>query len=112
MNPMQIPYPNHIFKVKSEGGAVNLCQVSQEETIEELAQRIVQDNLSEMEVKAKCKVLVESASSASSALSRLSRLRRELRKPNASDPNTTRLVNETKKKSTYVENEDIHADTI
>ncbi|PKY47845.1 hypothetical protein RhiirA4_463223 [Rhizophagus irregularis] len=58
-----------------------------------------------MEVKAKCKVLVESASSASSALSRLSRLRRELRKLNASekiisatlDPNTTRLANENQK---------------
>jgi len=54
-------------EVESEGGAVNVCQVSQEETIGEMAQRIVQANLSEMEVKAKCKVLVESASSASSA---------------------------------------------
>ena len=76
---------------------MNVCQVSQEETIEKLAQRIVQGNLSKMEVKAKCKVLVESASSASSALSRLFRLRRELHKLNASekiisatlDPNTT-----------------------
>ncbi|CAB5358084.1 unnamed protein product [Rhizophagus irregularis] len=44
-----------------EGGAVNVCQVSQEESIEKLVRRIFQDNLSEMEVKAICKVLVESA---------------------------------------------------
>lgn len=44
-----------------EGGAVNVCQVSQEESIEKLVRRIVQDNLSEMEVKAIRKVLVESA---------------------------------------------------
>ncbi|PKK80950.1 hypothetical protein RhiirC2_841260 [Rhizophagus irregularis] len=48
-----------------------------EETIGKLAQRIVQGNLSEMEVKAKCKVLVESASSA--------------------NPNTTRLANDDQK---------------
>ncbi|EXX62160.1 hypothetical protein RirG_164470 [Rhizophagus irregularis DAOM 197198w] len=46
-----------------------------EETIGKLAQRIVQGNLSEMEVKAKCKVLVESAS----------------------NPNTTRLANDDQK---------------
>ncbi|PKB99168.1 hypothetical protein RhiirA5_462556 [Rhizophagus irregularis] len=82
-----------------EGGAVNVCQVSQEETIGELAQRIVRENLSEMEVRDMAKALIKTASNATSGLSRLSQLRKELRNLNASekiisatfDPKTTRL---------------------
>jgi hypothetical protein len=70
-------------------GKVNICQVSDndstcsEETIKETAQRIVQDNLSERDVKAISITLVETASDPVVALSRLSRLRRELRTLNA-----------------------------
>ncbi|PKC14186.1 hypothetical protein RhiirA5_409704 [Rhizophagus irregularis] len=74
----------------------------QEESIKELSQHIVQENLSEMEVKTICRTLVESASSASSASSHLSR---DLRRLNTSekitsatlDPETTRLANEEQK---------------
>ncbi|GBC34121.2 hypothetical protein GLOIN_2v1771937 [Rhizophagus irregularis DAOM 181602=DAOM 197198] len=74
----------------------------QEESIKELSQYIVQENLSEMEVKTICRTLVESASSASSASSHLSR---DLRRLNTSekitsatlDPETTRLANEEQK---------------
>ncbi|CAB4402880.1 unnamed protein product [Rhizophagus irregularis] len=57
-----------------EGGAVNVCQVSQEESIEKLVRRIVQDNLSEMELNASEKIT-------SATL----------------DPNTARVANETQK---------------
>ena len=61
---------------------MNICQVSDsacsEETIKETAQRIVRDNLSERDVKAISRTLVETASDPVVALSRLSRLRREL----------------------------------
>uniref|UniRef100_U9TK56 Uncharacterized protein n=1 Tax=Rhizophagus irregularis (strain DAOM 181602 / DAOM 197198 / MUCL 43194) TaxID=747089 RepID=U9TK56_RHIID len=82
-----------------EGGAVNVYQVSQEETIRKLVQRIVRENLSEMEVRDMAKALIKTASNATSGLSRLSQLRKELRNLNASekiisatfDPKTTRL---------------------
>ncbi|PKB96399.1 hypothetical protein RhiirA5_434912 [Rhizophagus irregularis] len=53
------------------------------ETIRETAQRIVQDNLSERDVKAISRTLVETASDPVVALSRLSRLQKELRILNA-----------------------------
>ncbi len=52
-----------------EGGTVNMCQISQKETIRDLAQRIIQDNLGEAEVKVIAKALAESASNASAGLS-------------------------------------------
>ncbi|GET61342.1 hypothetical protein GLOIN_2v1785145 [Rhizophagus irregularis DAOM 181602=DAOM 197198] len=57
-----------------EGGAVNVCQVSQEESIEKLVRRIVQDNLSEMELNASEKITYATL-----------------------DPNTTRVANENQK---------------
>jgi hypothetical protein len=66
---------------------VNISQVSDsicsEETIKETAQRIVHDNLSERDVKAVSRILVETASGPIASLSRLSRLRRELGSLNA-----------------------------
>ena len=73
----------------SEAGEVNICQVSDndstcsEETIKETAQRIVQDNLSERDVKAISITFVETTSDPVVALSRLFRLRRELQTLNA-----------------------------
>ncbi|RGB21650.1 hypothetical protein C1646_748704 [Rhizophagus diaphanus] len=55
------------------------------ETIRETAQRIVQDNLSERDVKAISRTLVETASDPVVVSSCLSRLRRELRTLNASE---------------------------
>jgi hypothetical protein len=93
----------------SEAGEVNICgakgtcQVSNstcsEETIKETAQRIVQDNLSERDVKAISRTLVETASDPVVALSRLSRLRRELRSLNAPEKiiSTTKIPEITKK---------------
>ncbi|GET02572.1 hypothetical protein GLOIN_2v1761875 [Rhizophagus clarus] len=66
---------------------INICQVSdiipEGETIREMAQRIIRDNLSERDVKAISRALVETSTDAVVALSRLSRLRRELRILNA-----------------------------
>ncbi|PKC53053.1 hypothetical protein RhiirA1_404554 [Rhizophagus irregularis] len=72
----------------SEAGKVNICQVSfdntcSDETIKETAQRIVRDNLSERDVKAISRTLVETAPDPVISLSCLSRLRRELRTLNA-----------------------------
>ncbi|CAB4444903.1 unnamed protein product [Rhizophagus irregularis] len=66
---------------------INICQVSdiipEGETIREMAQRIIQDNLSERDVKAISRALVETSTDAVVALSRLSRLQKELRTLNA-----------------------------
>ena len=70
-----------------KAGEVNICQVSDiipdGETIESIAQRIVQDNLGEKEVKAIAKALTITSPNPIATTSRLSRLRRELRKLNA-----------------------------
>jgi hypothetical protein len=58
--------------------------VTESETSKEIAQRIVQDNLSERDVKAISRTLVKTASGPIAGLSRLSRLRRELGGLNAS----------------------------
>ncbi|EXX71278.1 hypothetical protein RirG_079950 [Rhizophagus irregularis DAOM 197198w] len=63
---------------KAEPDTVNTCQILPKETIRDLAQCIIQDNLNEAEVKVIAKALVESAFNASASLSRISRLRREL----------------------------------
>ncbi len=56
---------------------MNICQLSDsaysEETIKEMVQRIVQDNLSERDIKAISKTLVETASDPVIALLHLSR---------------------------------------
>ncbi|GES93008.1 hypothetical protein GLOIN_2v1761875 [Rhizophagus clarus] len=66
---------------------VNISQVSDstcsEETIKEMAQHIICDNLSERGVKAVSRILIETASSPISSLSCLSRFRRELESFNA-----------------------------
>ncbi|CAG8827992.1 3617_t:CDS:1, partial [Dentiscutata erythropus] len=68
---------------------VNICQVldstGSEETIKKIAQRIIQDKLSEREVKAISRILEEILPDAVVALSRLSRFRRELWTLNASE---------------------------
>jgi len=73
-----------LFRTRSE---VNTCHVSdiipEGETIRETAQRIVRDNLSERDIKAISRTLVETASSPITGSNRLSRLRRELRTLNA-----------------------------
>src|ERR1051325_749214 len=107
----------------SEAGEVNICQVSDndstcsEETIKETAQRIVQDNLSERDVKAISITFVETASDPVVALSRLSRLRRELRTLNAPEkiisatliPEITRSSNKIQKEPTEQrKNEGLH----
>ncbi|CAG8614912.1 24342_t:CDS:2 [Dentiscutata erythropus] len=75
--------------IPKEGGDVNICLASdttlEGETIKETAQRIIQDNLSERDVKAISRALVETSSDHVVALSHLSRLRRELRTLNASE---------------------------
>ena len=62
---------------------VNISLVSDNvlkgETIKEIAQRIIRNNLSRRDVKAISRTLVETASDPIIALSRLSRLQRELR---------------------------------
>ncbi|CAB4428523.1 unnamed protein product [Rhizophagus irregularis] len=99
-----------------EGGTVNVCQISQKETIRDLAQCIIQDNFGEAEVKVIAKALAESASNASAGLSCLTRLRRELRTLKASEkivfatkiPDTTRLGNKIQKEKRLLrENEGI-----
>src|SRR3954454_319927 len=65
-----------------EAGEVNICQVSDiisdGETIESIAQRIVRDNLSEKEVKAIAKALTVTPPNPVATTSCLSRLRRVL----------------------------------
>jgi hypothetical protein len=108
--------PDTTQELEPEGGTVNVCQISQKETIRDLAQRIIQDNISEAEVKVISKVLAETASNTSAGLSRISRLRRELRGLNASEkiisatliPEITRSANKfQKEKSLLRENEGI-----
>ncbi|CAG8822053.1 20270_t:CDS:2 [Gigaspora margarita] len=104
-----------------EAEEVNIYQVSDstctKETIKEMAQRIVRDKLSERDVKAISRTLIETASDSVVALSRLSRLRRELRILNASEkiisaifnPEVTRLSNKIQKEhSEQRENEGIN----
>src|SRR5204862_3451602 len=66
---------------------VNISLVSdntpERETIKETAQRIVRDNLSERDVKAISRTLVETASGPVAGSNRLSRLRRKLENLNA-----------------------------
>ena len=97
-------------------GTVNVCQISQKETIRDLAQCIIWDNFGEAEVKVIAKALAESASNASAGLSRISRLRRELRDLKASEknisatliPDITRSANKIQKeKGLLRENEGI-----
>ncbi|CAG8822768.1 19330_t:CDS:1, partial [Dentiscutata erythropus] len=68
--------------ISKEGGDVDICLVSdttlEGETIKQMAQRIMKNKLSEKDVKAISRTLVETSSDAVVALSRLSRLRREL----------------------------------
>src|SRR3989440_9359013 len=105
----------------SEAGEVNICQDSDsacsEETMKETAQRIVRDNLSERDVKAISRTLVETASDPVVALSRLSRLRRELRTLNAPEkiisatkiPEITRASNKIQQERTEQrKNEGLH----
>jgi len=105
----------------SEAGEVNICQLSDsacsEETIKETAQRIVRDNLSERDVKAISRTLVETASDPVVTLSRLSRLRRELRTLNAPEkiisatkiPEITRASNKIQQERTEQrKNEGLH----
>ncbi|GBC17132.2 hypothetical protein GLOIN_2v1475449 [Rhizophagus irregularis DAOM 181602=DAOM 197198] len=109
--------PNVLQEVEPvEGGTVNVCQISQKETIRDLAQRIIRDNLGEAEVKVIAKALAESASNASTGLSRISRLRRELRNLKVSEkiisatliPDINRLANKIQKeKGLLCENEGI-----
>src|SRR2546427_4509956 len=86
----------------SEDGEVNICQVSDsacsEETIKETAQRIVRDNLSERDVKAISRTLVETASGPVAGSNRLSRLRRELENLNAPEKiiSATKILDITK----------------
>uniref|UniRef100_U9T2E1 Uncharacterized protein n=1 Tax=Rhizophagus irregularis (strain DAOM 181602 / DAOM 197198 / MUCL 43194) TaxID=747089 RepID=U9T2E1_RHIID len=82
---------------EAEPDTVNTCQILPKETIRDLAQRIIRDNLA--------KALAESASNASAGLSRISRLRRELRNLKASEkiisatliPDITRSANKIQK---------------
>ncbi|CAG8570875.1 1967_t:CDS:2 [Gigaspora margarita] len=80
-----------------EGGDVNICLVSDTtlggETIKQTAQRIMKDKLSEKDVKAISRTLVETSSDAIIALSCLSRLRRELLPLNASEKIISAILN-------------------
>ena len=102
----------------SEAGEVNICQLPDsacsEKTIKETAQRIVQDNLSERDVKAIANAIVETAPNPVAGTSSLSRLRSELEKLKASktiidvtfNPEMTRLSNKIQKeRSDQRENE-------
>ncbi|GBC48997.1 hypothetical protein GLOIN_2v1765707 [Rhizophagus irregularis DAOM 181602=DAOM 197198] len=71
-------------EIEPEEGTVNVCQISPKETIRDLAERIIRDNISEKKVKVIAKALSGTASNASAGLSRLTRLRRELRALGAS----------------------------
>ncbi|UZO02207.1 uncharacterized protein OCT59_020698 [Rhizophagus irregularis] len=100
---------------------VNISLVSENapegETIREMAQRIVRDNLSERNVKAISRTLAETASDPIIASSRLSRLRRELRTLNAPEkiisttkiPEITRASNKIQQERTEQrKNEGLH----
>ncbi|PKC55490.1 hypothetical protein RhiirA1_402853 [Rhizophagus irregularis] len=100
---------------------VNISLVSENapegETIREMAQRIVWDNLSERNVKAISRTLAETASDPIIASSRLSRLRRELRTLNAPEkiisatkiPEITRASNKIQQERTEQrKNEGLH----
>ncbi|PKY56850.1 hypothetical protein RhiirA4_477441 [Rhizophagus irregularis] len=87
------------------------------ESIKELAQRIVRDNLSEAEVKVAAKSLAETAPNADAGASRLSRLRSELRSLSVSEkiisatlnPDITRSANKIQKEKRLLrENEGIN----
>jgi hypothetical protein len=112
---------------ESETGEVNICGVKStcqesdstcsEETIKETAQRIIWDNLSERDVKAISRTLVETASGFIAGLFRLSRLRRELGSLNAPEkiisatliPEITRASNKIQQERTEQrKNEGIH----
>ncbi|CAB4426040.1 unnamed protein product [Rhizophagus irregularis] len=102
---------------EAEPDTVNTCQILPKETIRDLAQRIIQDNLGEAEVKVIAKALAESASNVSAGLSRISRLRRELRNLKASEkiisatliPDITRSANKIQKeRSKQCEDEGIN----
>ncbi|GBC22377.1 uncharacterized protein OCT59_024179 [Rhizophagus irregularis] len=84
----QVPILEELGLAPSEA-EVNISLVSENtpegETIKEIAQRIVRDNLSERNVKTISRTLVETASDPIIASSRLSRLQRELRKLNTSE---------------------------
>ncbi|RGB27205.1 hypothetical protein C1646_799341 [Rhizophagus diaphanus] len=91
--------------------------VPEGETIRETAQRIVQDNLSERNVKAIFRTLIKTASDPIVASSRLSRLQRELRTLNASEkiisatkiPEITRAFNKIQQEHTeQCKNEGLH----
>ncbi|RGB22535.1 hypothetical protein C1646_775923 [Rhizophagus diaphanus] len=91
--------------------------VSEGETIREMAQRIVWDNLSERDVKAISRTLVETSSDSVVASSHLSRLQRELRILNAPEkiisatkiPEITRASNKIQQERTEQrKNEGLH----
>ncbi|PKY36420.1 hypothetical protein RhiirB3_458981 [Rhizophagus irregularis] len=101
---------------EAEPDAVNTCQISPKETIRDLAQRIIRDNLGEAEIKVIANTLAKSASNASAGSSRLTRLRREMRALEASEkivsdtkiPDTTRSANKIQKENRLLhENEGI-----
>ncbi|PKK56141.1 hypothetical protein RhiirC2_858733 [Rhizophagus irregularis] len=102
---------------EAEPEAVNTCQISQKETIRDLAERIIRDNISEKDVKVIAIALSGTASNASAGLSRLTRLRRELKVLGASEkiisatfiPDTTRSANKIQKeRSKQREDEGLH----
>ncbi|POG61082.1 hypothetical protein GLOIN_2v1787055, partial [Rhizophagus irregularis DAOM 181602=DAOM 197198] len=76
--------PDTTQEVEPKEGTVNMCQISPKETIRDLAERIIRDNISEKEVEVIAKALSGTASNASAGLSRLTRLRRELKALGAS----------------------------
>ncbi|PKC51633.1 hypothetical protein RhiirA1_478497, partial [Rhizophagus irregularis] len=76
--------PDTTQEIEPEEGTVNVCQISPKETIRDLAERIIRDNISEKEVEVIAKALSGTASNASAGLSRLTRLRRELKALGAS----------------------------
>ncbi|GBC18175.2 hypothetical protein GLOIN_2v1873212 [Rhizophagus irregularis DAOM 181602=DAOM 197198] len=116
----QVPILEELGLTPSEA-EVNISLVSENtpegETIKEIAQHIVRDNLSERNVKTISRTLVEMASDPIVTSSRLSRLRRELRKLNASEviisatkiPEITRTSNKIQQKRTEQrKNEGLH----
>ncbi|PKK58943.1 hypothetical protein RhiirC2_795549 [Rhizophagus irregularis] len=102
---------------EAEPDIVNTCQISPKETIRDLAQHIIRDNLGEVEIKVIANALAKSASNASAGSSRLTRLRREMRALEASEkivsdtkiPDTTRSANKIQKENRLLyENEGIN----
>ncbi|PKK71063.1 hypothetical protein RhiirC2_865826 [Rhizophagus irregularis] len=102
-------FADHIIPIlKFIAKATNIFKIIQSERVQARQRLRNGYNFNEEQVTALIPFQkVESASSARSALSRLSRLRRELRKPNASDSNTTRLANEKEERLRH-ENRDIN----